>query len=36
MTEEQCPKCGGSVEVKTCMDKCLNCGFKMWDCSDLA
>jgi len=36
MTEEQCPRCGGSVEVDTCKDICLNCGFKVRDCSDLA
>ena len=34
--EEQCPRCYQSVQVKTCKTICLNCGFKVRDCSDLA
>ncbi len=34
---EQCPRCGYSVEIKGCnLSKCLNCGQKVRDCSDLA
>ena len=36
MTEEQCPRCYGSVDVKTCKDICPNCGFHIADCSDLS
>jgi hypothetical protein len=36
MTEDQCPRCGFSADVKTCMDRCKNCGQKLRDCSDLA
>ena len=35
MTEKQCPRCYGSVDVKNCLDLCPNCGYKMHDCSDL-
>lgn len=34
---DQCPQCFSSVEIKNgCMSRCLNCGFKVRDCSDLA